>query len=65
MKNPFKQSLSQPSMTKRPSKSSHRPKGQVFFGSKLMGELRILMRLAAPGGNRDIESLDGKPSRSF
>jgi len=65
MKNPFVSSFHKPSMTKRSSKSTRRTKGPVFLGSKLLDELRILMRLASSSGTRDCESLNEKPLRSF
>jgi len=63
MKNPFAPTSHK--LTKRSSKSARRPKGPVFLGSKLLSELRILMRLASSGGTRDSESLNEKPLRSF
>jgi len=52
-------------MTKRRSKSARRPQGQIFLGSKLLGELRILMRLASAGNGRDGDLLEAKSARSF
>jgi len=58
-------SLTKSPMTKRRTKSARRPQGQIFLGSKLLSELRILMRLASSGNGRDNDLLDAKPARSF
>jgi hypothetical protein len=57
--------LTKSPMTKRRTKSARRPQGQIFLGSKLLGELRILMRLASAASSRENDLLDAKPARSF
>lgn len=42
------------------SKAAHsRASGQLFLGHKVLGELRILMRLANPNGSGSNGAVDG------
>jgi hypothetical protein len=62
--------LTDPQSSSSQSRSSRRrrkapPERSLFLGAKLIGELRILMRLASSMGNRRATELVKEPTRSF
>ena len=48
----------------RTSRSTVNPAGEVFLGSKMIGELRILMRLSSPNASGG-DPLKQSPLKSY
>jgi hypothetical protein len=56
--------LKQSSSVMRKLKIIRRPVVHLFLGYKLLHELRILMRLAAPSTGRSFNGIGGKPLKT-